>query len=414
MSHKKKDLVLITRGFPFGRGEAFLENEIEFLSKNFDSIYVFSQMTFFYTEYFDINESRKTPGNVYVNKVKKFIKPSLFKLFKELLTSKIFYREIIYLLFKKKYSYKNVKTSLHYYFLGVFTFDKVNEANKIDCSNQNYFYSYWLYHEPLTTILLKKKYGGVCFSRAHGGDLYEELHQNSYLPFRLTYSKYLEGIFCISSLGKNYLSTKYPNSQNIYLSRLGTKRQGFMNYEDKKKLSVLSISAVYDLKRIDLIIEALSLSDIDIEWHHFGDGPDMSKTVGLAKVKLLNSNINYTFHGYTKNQELISFLKINHFDFILNVSSSEGIPVSIMEAMSFGIPAIATDVGGTSEIVNKKNGILLSQNPTPEEICHSFDYFFSLSDALLTSKRKSAYSTWSTLYNGEKNYKEFIVGIFDL
>ena len=61
MSHKKKDLVLITRGFPFGRGEAFLENEIEFLSKNFDSIYVFSQMTFFYTEYFDINESRNSP-----------------------------------------------------------------------------------------------------------------------------------------------------------------------------------------------------------------------------------------------------------------------------------------------------------------------------------------------------------------
>lgn len=414
MSHKKKDLVLITRGFPFGRGEAFLENEIEFLSKNFDSIYVFSQMTFFYTEYFDINESRKTPGNVYVHKVKKFIKPSLFKLFKELLTSKIFYREIIYLLFNKKYSYKNVKTSLHYYFLGVFTFDKVNEANKIDCTNQNYFYSYWLYHEPLTTILLKKKYGGVCFSRAHGGDLYEELHQNSYLPFRFTYSKYLDGIFCISSLGKNYLSTKYPNSQNIYLSRLGTKSQGFMNYKDKKKLSVLSISAVYDLKRIDLIIEALSLSDINIEWHHFGDGPDMSKTVGLAKLKLRSSNINYSFHGYTKNQELISFLKINYFDFILNVSSSEGIPVSIMEAMSFGIPAIATNVGGTPEIVNIENGHLLPPNPLPEEVAEAISNYHHLIPEEKNKKRLAAFNTWEEKYNAEKNYTYFVEDIASL
>ena len=31
----------------------------------------------------------------------------------------------------------------------------------------------------------------------------------------------------------------------------------------------------------------------------------------------------------------------------LNVSSSEGVPVSIIEAMSFGIPCIATNVGGT-------------------------------------------------------------------
>ncbi|MFR4320263.1 MAG: glycosyltransferase [Blautia massiliensis (ex Durand et al. 2017)] len=45
----------------------------------------------------------------------------------------------------------------------------------------------------------------------------------------------------------------------------------------------------------------------------------------------------------------------------MNVSSSEGIPVSIMEATSFGIPGIATDAGGTKEIIrDKENGVLLS------------------------------------------------------
>lgn len=44
------------------------------------------------------------------------------------------------------------------------------------------------------------------------------------------------------------------------------------------------------------------------------------------------------------------------------MSDSEGIPVSIMEAMSFGIPVIARNVGGMSEIVNEENGLLLEND----------------------------------------------------
>ena len=40
----------------------------------------------------------------------------------------------------------------------------------------------------------------------------------------------------------------------------------------------------------------------------------------------------------------------------------EGIPVSLMEAMSYGIPVIATNSGGTNELVNGESGILVKQN----------------------------------------------------
>ena len=40
----------------------------------------------------------------------------------------------------------------------------------------------------------------------------------------------------------------------------------------------------------------------------------------------------------------------------------EGIPVSLMEAMSYEIPVIATDCGGTKELVDGKSGILVNQN----------------------------------------------------
>lgn len=44
------------------------------------------------------------------------------------------------------------------------------------------------------------------------------------------------------------------------------------------------------------------------------------------------------------------------------MSLSEGIPVSIMEAISFGIPIIATNVGGNAEIVNDETGVLIPVN----------------------------------------------------
>ena len=50
---------------------------------------------------------------------------------------------------------------------------------------------------------------------------------------------------------------------------------------------------------------------------------------------------------------------MNDFDLFVNMSLSEGIPVSIMEAISFGIPIIATNVGGNAEIVNDETGVLI-------------------------------------------------------
>ena len=48
------------------------------------------------------------------------------------------------------------------------------------------------------------------------------------------------------------------------------------------------------------------------------------------------------------------------YDLLMNVSYFEGIPVSMMEALSVGIPLLGPDVGGVSEIIkNGYNGFLV-------------------------------------------------------
>lgn len=76
----------------------------------------------------------------------------------------------------------------------------------------------------------------------------------------------------------------------------------------------------------------------------------MDEIKKMAKDKL-RDNIQYEFKGNVSNTELMKQYQDKNYYVFVNVSSSEGIPVSIMEATSFGIPCIATDAGGTKEII---------------------------------------------------------------
>ena len=114
------------------------------------------------------------------------------------------------------------------------------------------------------------------------------------------------------------------------------------------------------------------------------------------------------------NKKIYEFYEKEKPDLFINLSSSEGVPVSIMEAMSFGIPVIATDVGGTREIVNNKNGILLGANPLPREVAQKMDDFISLNQNDKRTKRRAAFETWKENYSAKSNYNEFIDQIFGL
>ena len=88
-----------------------------------------------------------------------------------------------------------------------------------------------------------------------------------------------------------------------------------------------------------------------------------------------NKKLKIKLAGKISNSQLLEIYKNIPFDIFINVSENEGVPVSIMEAMSFGMIIIATAVGGTSEIVhNGKNGYLLPQNCSKEQIAEKNIY----------------------------------------
>jgi glycosyltransferase involved in cell wall biosynthesis len=137
------------------------------------------------------------------------------------------------------------------------------------------------------------------------------------------------------------------------------------------------------------------------EWRHLGTGSSES-VVGESAVPLPR-NLSVEFIPYGSQAAMFDFYRQNRVDVFLNVSSSEGTPMTIMEAASCSIPVIATAVGGNVEIVSERNGILLSADPTPEQIA----------DALLShwdqpgGRRSGSLDVWRTRYNADINYPEF-------
>ena len=162
------------------------------------------------------------------------------------------------------------------------------------------------------------------------------------------------------------------------------------------------------LKRVDKILEVVSsIQTIKIKWTHIGTGPEFERIKKLAKLKRQeNPNFSFEILGHVPNSELRDLLSNQYFDLFINLSETEGIPVSIMEAQSAGLPVLATNVGGSAEIVSRESGFLVDKNFNTQDIVSIIQIFFSESKIIQKRKRNASFKSWENNYS-YKNYKRF-------
>ena len=126
---------------------------------------------------------------------------------------------------------------------------------------------------------------------------------------------------------------------------------------------------IYALEAAKKLID---LGITNFQWFFYGSGPLLNEL--QKKVKELNLTNHCYFPGNLDHHELLNKYRNNKVDLIVISSVStfapEGIPVSLMEAMSYEIPVIATDCGGTKELVDGQSGILVSEK-NPEAIANA-------------------------------------------
>ena len=123
------------------------------------------------------------------------------------------------------------------------------------------------------------------------------------------------------------------------------------------QINITIVSRLVSHKNIEKIIKAISdLNSPLINLNIIGDGPELNQ---LQKISLESNNKdNIIFHGKL-NRDEIDHIFLNS-DIYVQASNYEGLPHSLLEAMSYGIPVLCTPVGECKEILgNEDRGYIL-------------------------------------------------------
>lgn len=120
---------------------------------------------------------------------------------------------------------------------------------------------------------------------------------------------------------------------------------------------LISVGRLVNIKGFESLIETIGrllLNDVQAKLLIVGDGPDRSHYEELIRGKGLSANI----WLLGQRDDVPDLLKSS--DCFVLASRSEGLSCSIIEAMAAGLPVVATDVGGNSELVQEgRSGYLV-------------------------------------------------------
>ncbi len=160
-----------------------------------------------------------------------------------------------------------------------------------------------------------------------------------------------------NNLNRGYVL--YNGIDNKFICRLTkeekAKQRKALLTMDPKSILLVSVANLVPYKDYETILRALkTLKEENNSFHYLilGDGPLRGRMENRIREFHLTENVSIL--GTVPN--VAEFLQLS--DIFIHSSKGEGCSNAILEAMAAGIPIIASNTGGTSEIVNAGNGFL--------------------------------------------------------
>jgi len=347
-------LLLFTNDYPYRTGDVvFVEKEIEALRSRFDDIVVFCHARDTSAGMVALPEGVRYGGNLFESAPedapRRLLEWRALGLFlaaawRELLTGRLLRHPLLFAMGAKVGLTQAHRTAVR---------AAIREADDVIA------YGFWGMGGGLGVPWLQGVSARVV--RVHGYDLYEERAVSGYLPFRPFLFARADRILTISDDGAHYVARRHPRArQRVAVSRLGVfGPTDVPRAERTGPITIVSCSAVSEIKRVEAILAALAtLAEMgtkrSIRWVHFGDGPLLDGIRTAAAD--IPDRLGVELRGQTANADVLDFYAQGSADLFVNLSTTEGVPVSIMEAIAHDIPVVATAVGGTPEIVGEHLG----------------------------------------------------------
>lgn len=361
-------LLLFTNEYPFRTGDAvFVEKEIDALADSFDDVVVFCHARDTSAGMLDLPAGVRYGGNLFdpapEDAPRRLLELAAVRLFlmaawRELWSGRLLRHPKLFVLASK---------------VGITQAHRTAVREAIAGADDVVAYGFWAMGGGLGVPWLRGVRARTV--RVHRYDLYEDRAPYGYLPFRPFLFARADRILAISRDAEEYVRLRHREARGkIELSRLGAYGPSELPARrSSPERTIVSCSAVSEIKRVDRIaavVRALAESDAahPVRWVHFGDGPLTSQLHEACANP--PAGLRIELRGQVPNEAVAEFYANEGADLFVNLSSSEGVPVSIMEAIANGTPVLATAVGGTPEVVGAvlRTGELVDADSPVREI----------------------------------------------
>jgi len=178
-----------------------------------------------------------------------------------------------------------------------------------------------------------------------------------------------------NSQGLKELALKTIPDQEIGVIYNGVDWVEELPIKKEEKFIVVSTSRLIERKGLNYLIEAFGKfckGKDDVELRLYGGGDKREMLEGIVKNLGIEGKI--TFLGEQPRE--VVYEDIGGYSVFVIPSKNEGMSNSMLEAMARGLPIIATDVGGTRELIDERNGFIVEKENT-EQICEALEKLYN-------------------------------------
>jgi glycosyltransferase involved in cell wall biosynthesis len=227
----------------------------------------------------------------------------------------------------------------------------------------------WAFPDGVAAVSLARLFRVPVYLKVHGTDVVH-LQGRQSLRRMLTIRALSRatGVIAVSDYLRNQLIVCGVPAERITTVYNGMDRQAFHPLQAsvcRRKLGLgeegrigIFVGNLVPVKGVIDLVEALTpelCQQFGLQFYFIGAGPLGESLKEQVAVAGMMSSVHFV--GQVEHADLADWM--GAADFLCLPSHHEGLPNVVLEALACGLPVVASDVGGTPEIVNASNGRLV-------------------------------------------------------
>ena len=299
----------------------------------------------------------------------------------------------LYFLFRKPGAYLGTLWALLRSNLGSFRFltgalgifpKSVLFARQMKAQNIDHVHAHFASHPAAAGFIIHRLVGIPYSFTAHGSDLHRDRHmlqekvaEAGFVAAISIYNKELIVSECQGNFRDKVAVIHCGVNTNVFHYR--TEKTPHEN--GKQPFMIVCVGTLHEVKGQEYLLRAckkLQERGIDFQCNFVGDGPDRDSLTRLVEAEGISGKVK--FHGQQKQAAIARLLQDADVLVAPSVPTSdgrrEGIPVVLIEAMSSGVPVIASNLSGIPELVIDGQTGLLIPPRNVEALADALEHYY--------------------------------------